>query len=249
MASLRFFLVVGTVVRWIQRAAVVSYSRTEHVDCVVIEPTCAIRSVIWLHGLGADGHDFVPLIPELRLSEDLGVRFVFPHAALRPVTINNGYVMRAWDDIMALALTGPEDELGIRDSERSVRAFIEREMATGVAAENIVLAGFSQGGALALHTALRYPRRLAGVLGLSTYLPLRGLLEAERANANRDIPVLLCHGQQDSIVPYILGEQTREHLERRGYRVEWRDYPIEHEVSQAEIGEIARWLTKIFSTR
>jgi phospholipase/carboxylesterase len=220
------------------------YTQTETDDCVTLTPSSApSAAVIWLHGLGADGHDFVPLAPELRLPETVAVRFIFPHASMRPVTINNGYVMRAWYDIKALALSGVEDEIGIRESENAVRALIQKQIDTGITSDRIVIAGFSQGGAIALQTALRYPRRLAGVLALSTYLPLRSLLTSEASQMNRDVPILMCHGSQDSVVPLPLGEMSRDALRAQNYAVEWKTYPMQHEVSMAEINDIAAWLS------
>jgi phospholipase/carboxylesterase len=216
--------------------------KTETTECVILAPQEATSSVIWLHGLGADGHDFVPIVAELQLPHDLAVRFVFPHAPLRPVTINNGYVMRAWYDIKMTALQGDEHETGIRDSERLVRSFIQRELDLGLPANRIVIAGFSQGGAIALHTALRYPQHLGGVLALSTYLPLRGTLSSEAAQANRAVPILMCHGTQDSVVPMALGSMSRDLLNKLGYPIEWKEYPMAHEVSLPEIADIAAWL-------
>ena len=220
------------------------YSNHETTDCIVLDssspPTFA---VIWLHGLGADGHDFVPLVPELRLPESLAIRFVFPHARLRPVTINNGYVMRAWYDIKALAIDGVEDEAGIRESENELRRYIREQHDAGIATSRIVIAGFSQGGAIALHTVLRYPQRLAGVLALSTYLPLRNTLPSEASRANKDVPILMCHGSRDPIVPIELGELSRDALRAQGHDVRWKTYPMQHEVCAAEISDIAAWLT------
>src|SRR5215831_6371920 len=216
--------------------------KSETTDCVILTPKEATSSVIWLHGLGADGHDFVPIVPELKLPQSLSVRFVFPHAPLRSVTINNGYVMRAWYDIKVTALHGDEHETGIRESERLLRSFIQRELDFGLPASRIVIAGFSQGGAIALHTALRYPQSLGGVLALSTYLPLRGTVSSEAAQANRTVPILMCHGTQDSVVPMSLGAMSRDLLGKLGYPIEWKEYPMAHEVSLPEIADIAAWL-------
>jgi phospholipase/carboxylesterase len=220
------------------------YTKTESTDHVVLTPSVpAAAAVIWLHGLGADGHDFVPIVPELLLPDALPVRFVFPHARLRPVTINNGYVMRAWYDIKALALSGAEDEVGIRESENVLRGCIQHELDAGIAANRIVIAGFSQGGAIALQTALRYPQRLAGVMALSTYLPLRGTLAMEASKANRDVPVLMCHGRQDSVLPMQLGEISRDAMTKLGFAVEWKEYAMGHEVCREEIAHIGQWLS------
>jgi len=197
-------------------------------------------SVIWLHGLGADGHDFEPIVPELEL--DRPVRFVFPHAPVRPVTLNQGMRMRAWYDILQLG-GGPEDEAGIRASQKLVEAMIAEEKKRGMGA--IVLAGFSQGGAIVLQTALRHAQRLAGVLALSTYLPLHATLEAERSPANRDLPIFMAHGQYDDIIPLARAEQSRKMLERLGYPVQWHVYPMPHSVSPEEIAAISAFLRGI----
>jgi len=198
--------------------------------------------VIWLHGLGADGFDFVPIVEELRLPATLPVRFIFPHAAPRPVTINNGYVMRAWYDIKGFGPERAEDEAGIRESEVVVKRYIEQEIAQGIPAGKIVIAGFSQGGAIALQTALRHQQRLAGVMALSTYLPLAASLPAEAAAANRDVPILMCHGAQDPVVPAKMGEASRDALQMLGYSIEWRSYPMEHSVCMEEVADISKWL-------
>lgn len=224
------------------------YRQQETDEAVVLTPaTKALAAVIWLHGLGADGFDFVPVVQELRLPATLPVRFVFPHAPVRPVTINNGHVMRAWYDIKvlssnALASAGMEDAEGIRNSETLVRGLIGQEIASGIDAKRIIVAGFSQGGAIALQTGLRYPVRLGGILALSTYLPLRESLAAESSPANRDLPILMCHGSQDPVVPLALGERSRDSLLQLGYAVDWRTYPMQHQVSAAEIDAISTWL-------
>lgn len=222
------------------------YTTTESADSVVLDPaSIPDAAVIWLHGLGADGFDFVPIVNELRLPAPLAVRFIFPHAQPRPVTINNGYVMRAWYDIKGL---GPgmrvEDEDGIRESERLIGRYIEAQIAAGIAANRIVIAGFSQGGAIALQTALRYPQRLAGIMALSTYLPLRDKLAAEAAAANRDVPILVCHGLRDAVVPSEMGRAARDLLQGMGYPVEWQSYPMEHQVCMEEVVDISAWLQK-----
>jgi len=210
-------------------------------DGVVIEPADPARAaVIWLHGLGADGHDFVPIVPELGLA-DLPVRFVFPHAPVRPVTLNNGMRMRAWYDIVSLD-RGRQDEGGIRESEKLVHGLLRHELAAGIAAQDIVLAGFSQGGAIALHTGLRYRQRLGGVIGLSTYLPIDEKLGDEVHAANRATPILLCHGRFDPMLPLALGQHSRDLLQYHGYAVEWHDYPMQHQVCPEEIRDIAAWL-------
>ena len=214
-----------------------------HPDAVVLEPSVpASAAVIWLHGLGADGNDFVPVVNELRLPSTLPIRFVFPHARQRPVTINNGYVMRAWYDISGGPRGVIEDEAGIRESENVVRGYIERELAAGISSERIVIAGFSQGGAIALQTGLRYPKPLAGVMALSTYLPLRNSLAAEASPANRSLPILICHGVHDGVLPVALGSATRDLLTEMGYPVEWHSYPMEHSVCMEEVAHISGWL-------
>jgi len=194
-------------------------------------------AVIWLHGLGADGHDFEPIVPELRLPKP--VRFVFPHAPVRPVTINQGMRMRAWYDIFQFG-GGPEDEAGIRASQKLVEKLVEAEKG-----KKIVLAGFSQGGAIVLQTALRHPERLAGVLALSTYLPLAATLEKERSAANKDLPIFMAHGQFDDIIPIDRAKRSHEVLERLGYPVTWKDYPMPHSVCAPEIEDISRFLSRI----
>src|SRR5437764_1301295 len=177
-------------------------------------------SVIWLHGLGADGHDFEPIVPELELES--AVRFVFPHAPIRPVTINQGMRMRAWYDILQLG-GGPEDEPGLRASQKITEELIR---AQGLPASRVGLAGFSQGGAIVLQTALRYPDRLAGAMALSVYLPLAGMLAAERSEANRDVPIFMAHGQYDDLIPLQRARASREHLEKLAYNLEWHAYPM-----------------------
>ena len=196
-------------------------------------------SVIWLHGLGADGHDFEPIVPELRLTK--AVRFIFPHAPVRPVTINSGMRMRAWYDIFQFG-GGPEDEKGIRESEGLLRKLMETEKSKG--AKKIMLAGFSQGGAIVLQTGLRYPERLAGIMALSTYLPISATLEKEKNQANQDLPVFMAHGAYDDIIPLRRAEQSRDLLVKSGYAVDWRTYPMPHSVCPEEIGHISQFLAK-----
>lgn len=201
-----------------------------------------MASVIWLHGLGADGYDFEPIVPELGLPPTTGVRFIFPHAPHRPVTLNAGYVMRAWYDIVAIDTDARQDAEGIRESEKLIQDLIEREQARGIPYRRILLAGFSQGGAVALHTALRFSGRLGGVIALSTYLPLHDLVEAEAHPANAQIPIFMAHGVDDGIVPYELGEISRDHLRAVGAEVDWHVYSIAHAVSPEEIADIGEWL-------
>lgn len=212
-------------------------------ESVVVEPHGAHRaSVIWLHGLGADGHDFQPVVPELGLAADAGVRFIFPHAPVRPVTLNNGMAMRAWYDIASLDVSAREDAEGIEASQSEVETLIAAEREAGIPARAIVLAGFSQGGAIALHTALRHPERLAGVMGLSTYLPLRDRLAGEVSDANHELPVFMAHGSLDPMLPQQLGEMSRDHLQAAGYAVAWHSYPMQHQVCLEEIRAIGDWL-------
>ncbi|MDN3516655.1 dienelactone hydrolase family protein [Aquisalimonas lutea] len=207
----------------------------------------AKASVIWLHGLGADGHDFEPIVPELRLPASLPVRFIFPHAPVRPVTLNGGMAMRAWYDIIALGGNAQQDEQGIRQSEAQVHALIRRENERGIATGRIVLAGFSQGGAVALHTGVRYPEQLAGIMGLSTYLPLADSVAAERSGANAQTPVFMAHGTEDPVLPIQLGQRSHEHLQALGYAVEWHDYPMQHAVCLEEIQAIGAWLQQVLA--
>ncbi len=219
-------------------------------DTVDIEPRGEAEGcVIWLHGLGADGHDFEPIVPELRLGE-LALRFVFPHAPMQPVTINGGMVMRAWYDILTLDRDGPQDEQGIRGSAELLAGLVEREHERGIAYERIVLAGFSQGGAIASHAALRFGERLAGLMALSTYVPLPDSLPGEvfgnDAAQPRELPIFMAHGSFDPMLPMALGEASRDLLTAAGYSVEWHDYPMAHAVCVEEIADIRRWLLKVF---
>lgn len=201
-------------------------------------------TIIVLHGLGADGYDFVPICGELDLKPLGAVRFVFPHAPERPVTINGGYVMRAWYDILGADLVRREDEAGLRESLRQITALIDAERQRGIPAERIVVAGFSQGCAMALMTALRYPERLAGAVGLSGYLPLAATTAAERSPANADLPIFLAHGSQDPIVVPARGTASRDALRALGHDVEWHDYPMPHSVCMEEIQDLNAWLLK-----
>ena len=204
-------------------------------------------AVIWLHGLGADGHDFEPIVPELGLPAAApGVRFIFPHAPHQAVSINGGAVMRAWYDVTG---DGRQDAAGVRASQVRVEALIARERSRGVAARSIVLAGFSQGGALALQTGLRHPERLAGILALSSYLPLPDTLAQEASEANRDVPIFMAHGTQDPLIPLSWAERSRDHLAALGYTVEWREYPMPHSVCAEEITDIGRWLRTVLAAR
>ncbi len=202
------------------------------------------HSVIWLHGLGADGNDFVPIVQQLSLPP-LGIRFVFPHAPMRPVTINGGFVMRAWYDIVLQDLAMKEDESGLRQSQEMIEQLIAKEKSRGVPMSRIVIAGFSQGGVIALQTGLRQPERLAGVMSLSAYLPLPSKIEKERNAANRNVPIFLGHGIADNIVPLPLGIASRDQLLKLGYDVDWHQYPMPHSVCADELEDISAWLTRV----
>ena len=197
-------------------------------------------SIIWLHGLGADGNDFVPLVNELDLPK-LAIRFVFPHAPVQPVTINGGMRMRAWYDITDGALRR-EDERGVRASQGLIEELIAREKQRGTHAGQLVLAGFSQGGAIALQSGLRHPERVAGIMALSAYLPIADKLAAEASEMNRDVPIFMAHGRQDPIVPLARAAQSRDFLKSLGYSPEWREYAMPHSVCPEEIGDIGAWL-------
>lgn len=215
-------------------------------ETVEIEPqSAAAWSVIWLHGLGADGHDFEPIVPELALPADAGVRFVFPHAPRRAVTLNGGLTMRAWYDLKSLDLADGEDVDGILDSAAILEALIARETERGIATGRIVVAGFSQGGAIALHAGLRHPQPLAGIMGLSTYLPLGDRLPAEIAEANRETPMLMAHGRQDPVIPIEGARRSFRRIADIRPAPEWHEYDMPHAVCPAEIADIRAWLTGI----
>ena len=199
-------------------------------------------AVIWLHGLGADGHDFEPIVPELGMPAAPAVRFVFPHAPLQPVTINGGAVMRAWYDVTG---EGRQDGAGVRASQARVDALVARERARGIAARSIVLAGFSQGGAMALQAGLRHPERLAGIVALSAYLPLPESVADEVSQANRDVPIFMAHGTQDPVIPLSWATRSRDRLNALGYTIDWREYPMPHSVCAEEIADIGRWLCTV----
>ena len=208
------------------------------------------HAVIWLHGLGADGHDFEPLVEQLDPDRLPPTRFVFPHAPMRPVTINAGYVMRAWYDIVTTDFARRcEDAQGVRESAAQLEALIARENGRGIADAHIVLAGFSQGGAIALHAALRHPQRLAGVLALSSYLPLADTLAAEADPANRDTPIFMAHGYGDTVIPYDFAERSGSFLRAEGYAVDWRPYETEHAVCLEELRDLEAWLAQVLQGR
>ncbi len=202
-------------------------------------------TVIWLHGLGADGHDFAPIVPQLVGPDERPLRFVFPHAPVRPVTINGGMSMRAWYDILGFNRGVPHDEVGIRGADVEVGALIRRENQRGIPTSHIVLGGFSQGGAISLFSGPRYPEKLAGIMGLSCYLLLEDLLPAERARVNYQTPIFLAHGNQDPVVDVRRGTEARQLLEAGGYPVEWHAYPMPHSVCPEEIVDIAAWLRRV----
>ena len=202
-------------------------------------------AVIWMHGLGADGSDFVPIVEELDLTGDRGIRFIFPHAPMRPVTIIGGAVMRAWYDIVGSDLTNRGDERGIRDSQERIEQLIAREKSRGIAASRLVLAGFSQGGVIALQTGLRHPERLAGIMALSTYLALPQTLASEAHAANAGVPIFMAHGTGDSMIRPEWADSSRRALEAQGYPVEWHTYPMQHSVCIEEVRDIGGWLKRV----
>lgn len=202
-------------------------------------------AVIWMHGLGADAHDFEPFVPMLDFGPIRPVRYVFPNAQVRPVTLNGGMAMRAWYDLLSMDRNAPEDEAGIRDSASGLEALIDREVGRGIASSQIVMAGFSQGGAMALFTALRCPQPLAGVLALSTYLPLAGAVFEERTDANAKLPIFMAHGELDDVVPINFARNSRKRLTQLGHEVEWREYPMPHSVSPEELLHIKAFLDRV----
>jgi phospholipase/carboxylesterase len=212
-------------------------------ETIVIEPPARPdAAIILMHGLGADGHDFESLVPELRLPGSPAVRWIFPHAPVRSVTLNDGFMMRAWYDLTSLDFQAPEDEQGIRESAAAIGGLIRGQRDQGISSERIVLAGFSQGGAMALFTALRWPERLAGVAALSCYLPLPALAGTESHAANSALPVFMAHGTQDPVVPFGLAEGSRDLLLSNGYILTWRAYPMQHAVCSEEVADLREWL-------
>jgi phospholipase/carboxylesterase len=225
----------------------------QHVETVEMETGATpTGSVIWLHGLGADGHDFEPIVPELQLPEALRLRFVFPHAAVRPVTVNGGMQMRAWYDIVSLDRDGPSDEDGIRQSGAILQGLIDKEIQRGIPANRIVVAGFSQGGAIAIHAALRCTEKLGGLMALSTYLPLPEFFDAEVVNNaelnNTDLPIFMAHGSFDPVLPMPLGQASYEQLSNAGFDVQWHEYPMAHAVCAEEIRDIRTWLLSVYES-
>lgn len=225
----------------------------EAVDTVEVETGQGAPegSVIWLHGLGADGHDFEPIVPELHLPGELNLRFVFPHAPVRAVTINGGMSMRAWYDILTFDKEGPADDAGVRASAALLEQLIEREQTRGIAANKIVVAGFSQGGAIALHTALRCKQKLAGLMALSTYLPIGHAFEREVVQAadsgHTDLAIFMAHGSLDPVLPMVLGRDSADLLIAAGFQVEWHEYSMAHSVCAEEIADIRAWLLSVYA--
>lgn len=212
--------------------------QVENDQAIILQPQQAAASaVIWLHGLGADGHDFAGIVEQLGLPENHTTRFVFPHAPVQPVTINGGMQMRSWFDIRSMDLLGDVDKAGIQASCAQVFDLIEQQLQQGIDAENIVLAGFSQGGLVALHAALRYPQQLAGVLALSTYCPM-----PEELTLHRTIPIMMTHGTMDPVIPVSIAEHSMRALQHQGYHIDWRTYPMEHQLCYEEVEEMAAWL-------
>lgn len=225
-----------------------SLNENNLLSCIEIEPKQpANKTIIVMHGLGADGNDFVPIVSELNLPSSLAVRFVFPHAPVMPVTINNGYEMRAWYDILAMNIDRHVDQAGVHRSVREVEKLIERENERGITSENIILAGFSQGAAMALTTGLRYLQPLGGIIALSGYLPLAQATLHDAGEANKHTPIFIGHGTQDPVVPYVLGKTTETILKEAGYSVSWHHYLIPHSVSAEEIRDIGNWIREVWA--
>ena len=222
---------------------------TDLLETIEIETAPGPRAaVIWMHGLGADGHDFAGIERQVT-PPGAAVRYVYPHAPMMAVTINNGCVMRAWYDVFGVAGERREDEAGVRASQERIEKLIEREKARGIPARAIVLAGFSQGGAMALHTGLRHPERLAGIMALSCFLPIAHALAAEASAANRDVPIFMVHGTGDPLIPVTRARGARDVLLGLGYKVDWREYPMPHSVCPQEIEDIATWLERILPNK
>lgn len=222
-------------------------SQIPHIELVTgAEPK---GTVIWMHGLGADCWDFVSIVKELGLPEDLPLRFIFPQAPTRPITINNGQAMPGWYDISMAELQRKPDEAGVRQSQAFIDQLIAREIGRGIAADKIILAGFSQGGAIALQTGLRYRESLGGIMALSTYLTLDDSLAAEATIANANIPILMVHGTQDPVIPLSLAVASRTKMEARGYKITWREYPMQHSLCMEEVEDIGEWIQARFKSR
>lgn len=213
-----------------------------HLPCIELGPEEAQSSIIWLHGLGADGSDFVPAVSELNLPESLKVRFLFPSAPVIPVTINNNYEMRAWYNISSLTIEGISDRIGISQSVKNIEKLIDRELKRGIPSHKIILAGFSQGAVMSLVTGIGYAKTLGGILALSGYLPLAAEVLQSAGHPNHQVPIFLAHGMYDPVVPYVLGKAAFMALEQAGYHVAWHSYPIQHNVCPQEIDDIRAWL-------
>lgn len=221
-----------------------------NLESVVIDsPEQTHAVVIWLHGLGADGYDFVDVIPYLDLPKANSIRFVFPHAPSMPVTLNGGMIMPSWFDIESLSLDARQDEAGLKKSQQAISALIEKNMAEGIGAERHLLIGFSQGGALALQTGLRFPHKIGGVAALSSYLPLHKLLSAQRHEANHDTAIFLAHGKLDPLLPYSIGKQSYSYLKELNYNVAWHEYDMAHEVCLPELKDLGQWIKKTLNIR
>ena len=220
----------------------------EAIPCIEVEPSStAVASVIWLHGLGADGNDFVPIIPELGLPADLSVRFIFPHAPVRPVTVNGGMPMRAWYDILSMGRSRDINDSHLYEACEQITQLIKREEQRGISSDRILLVGFSQGGAVAYQTALRYPHSLAGLAALSTYRIKPELTENQAVSANQNLPVFVAHGEQDEVVPVELGHQGFDSLRQQGFDPVWQTYQMGHEVCFKEIESLSRWIQQVIT--
>ena len=215
----------------------------EFVDAKPSQPTNAV--VIWLHGLGDSGHGFAPIASQLPIDSKHNIHFIFPHAPERPVTINNGFVMRAWYDIKSLELDRRADEEGVIESAQQVEALIQQQIDAGIPANRIILAGFSQGGVVALHLGLRFGQRLAGILAMSTYMCSPENLKEQASDANRLVPIMQCHGTDDEMVPLFMGEKAKSTLQENNYTVDWRTYPMQHNVCPQQVGDIAQWINSV----
>ncbi len=221
---------------------------SEILPAVVIEPNAEHKkTIIWLHGLGDSGNGFAPIAPELKLDDALGVKFIFPHAPIRPVTINNGMEMRAWYDIKSLDMGSRADVSGVIESSEQIKTLIETEIANGIDSKNIMLIGFSQGGVIALHLGTRYSKPLAGIVALSTYMCEPDSLGLEKSEENLATPILCCHGQQDEVVPMSLGRMAYTSLQNNGYSVTWKEYIMQHNVCLPEINDIAKFINQSFA--
>ncbi len=217
--------------------------KLEYLEIGVHQPVKAC--VIWLHGLGATANDFVPIVSELQLPTNLAIRFIFPQAPMLPVTLNMGYVMPAWYDILGLEFDSPQDEVGIYQMEQQIKTLINAEIDRGISSDKIVLAGFSQGGAMALHTALRFSQRLAGIMVLSSYLPLADKLSFEKNKVNSNTPIFMAHGIDDAVLPPVAGQMSYAILKKAGFSIQYKTYAMAHEICHAEIVDIASWLQRI----